>query len=235
MLSVPVEASPRLSEATSSTPQNPTPFRWTKVRALAAQLLAEDQLTDEQIADRCKVNRWTIGVWKKHPDFDARVQQIVTDAAAALKGEGLKRKENLIAEAEWRHGILKRVLEERQSDPLVQHVPGGSTGAIVPEPMLVKVYEADPAQLQQLADALGVDIGAFADSIGDGLVAVPRESKLVYKYSIDKTPFDAMLAIEKQIAQLTGQLTEKREVTGRNGGPIEFSVTDLVKLAGEDA
>ena len=56
-----------------------TPFTWTGTKQCAAALLAEDGLTDARIAARLKVTDRTLRLWKAHPEFAARVKQIVAE------------------------------------------------------------------------------------------------------------------------------------------------------------
>lgn len=165
-------------------------FPWTKRREKAAYLVAENKLTDIEIAAQVGVNHGTIDRWKKRPGFQVRVKEHVETWRAAFKGQGIADRQARVDAANDRHRRLQQVIEERAKDPLVQDVPGGKTGLIVPEPMLMKVYEA-------------------IDEDSGTLKAIPRMSEMAYKYSVDTGLLKEMRELEKQVAQDLGQWTEK--------------------------
>jgi hypothetical protein len=67
------------------------PFEWTPARTTALRLLVEDRLTDEAIAREVGGCRRTLGNWKVHPDFVAAAQRIVTEYAADLRRDAVRR------------------------------------------------------------------------------------------------------------------------------------------------
>jgi hypothetical protein len=67
------------------------PFVWTPQREWALELLVEDRLTDQQIASQIGVSRRTIGYWKAHPDFIARVEKVVEANRRQLVREAIAR------------------------------------------------------------------------------------------------------------------------------------------------
>jgi hypothetical protein len=108
-----------------------TDFKWSKRRRLAAQLVAEDALTDEQIAERCGVKRDALATWKRHPDFKAEVARILNETRAALLSKVILTKQNRLDALNDRHGRMRRVIDERATDPSMGTVAGGATGLLV--------------------------------------------------------------------------------------------------------
>src|SRR5579859_7782272 len=88
-------------------------YQWTKPRARAAQRVAEDVWTDEEIASSLGVNRVTLHRWKSHAEFKQRVDEIVEQTKAALKAEGIVRRQNRVDELNDLYGRLRSVIDAR--------------------------------------------------------------------------------------------------------------------------
>lgn len=134
-------------------------FGWDASSELAAQLIADGDLTQEAIAVRVGVARMTLYTWRKHPDFAARVEQNLAEIRSEIRRIGIADRENRIRELDDRHRKLKRVIEDRASDPRIAGVPGGLTGLIVHDVKgigrgddfrLVDLYEVDTGTLAEM-------------------------------------------------------------------------------------
>ena len=170
-----------------------TTFPWSKRREKGALLVALDDKSDEEIATELKVKRLTIERWKTRTGFMAKVEEHRAGWREEFKDMGIADRRNRVEFANERHRLLQQVIKERAADPLLVGVPGGSTGLIVPEPMLVKVYET-------------------REDDDTTLRAIPKLSEMAYKYSLDTGLLKEMRELEKQIAQDLGQWTEKIQV-----------------------
>jgi hypothetical protein len=173
-----------------------SPFVWTNRRAEAAQLLADDELPDHEIAAKVGVIRRTLAIWKLHPEFAARIKEIRDDYAAAIRARGIAERQNRVDAANDRHRRMQQVIDERAADPAMADIPGGRTGLLVAEPVLVKAYRS------------------AVDPEGQEILIPTKESELVLKYGVDTGLSAEMRALEKQVAQDLGQWTEKQEHSG---------------------
>lgn len=109
-------------------------WHWTKKRTRAAQLVAEDRLTDDEIAAELGISRRSLACWKKHPDFAARVAEIVESMRQAILAEGIANKQNRIDALNERATLMRQVIAERAADMV--GIPGGGTG------LMVRTYKA---------------------------------------------------------------------------------------------
>ena len=155
----------------------------------AAQLTAEGE-TAEAIAAQVGVTSRTIERWRDRPDFANHVGRLRTEMAAALKAEGIRRRENRLASYQDTFDRLMKIVEERAED-------GGRNGA----------YYRVPGYSSGLMVA-DVKFG------GDG--------DRVYVYKVDTGLVSALLNVQKQIAQDSGQWSEKDEsaLLGKKGASI---------------
>lgn len=170
-------------------------FQWTQRRERAAALLADDQLSDAEIAAQVGITRQALTKWKQAPSFQARIDSIVAATRQRLRSHGIREKVNRISALADRHERLCQVIEARATDPLMAAVPGGRTGMLVAEPMLVKVYEA------------GYSADEDAERI-DGPMSPSKTSRVLYKYAVDTGLLKELREIEKHIAQELNQWSE---------------------------
>lgn len=85
-------------------------WQWTPAREHAAALVAANEVTDARIAAQCGVCRRTLGYWKAHPAFQARVQHHRETYARQLEAEWRAR-ERAVARAEfaaWRARLARK-------------------------------------------------------------------------------------------------------------------------------
>lgn len=134
-------------------------FRWTKRREEAAKLVAEDELTNEQIAECLGVTRQCLDKWKRHPDFQGRVAQLLAEIRAAILAEGIADRVKRVRAQNDRWDRMRRVIDERAEDPQFQDVAGGRTGLIVhnvkgvgkgEDFRLIDLYEVDTGLLAEM-------------------------------------------------------------------------------------
>jgi hypothetical protein len=131
-------------------------WTWTKQRETAAKLAAEDTQTDTQIAATVGVSQMTLERWKRTPEFQARVNEIVTAYADAIKDEGIANVKNRVAAQNDRWDRMKAVIEARAIE--LAAVPGGATGLLVhtyklaggKEPIVMDEYAVDTGLLSEM-------------------------------------------------------------------------------------
>lgn len=192
--------------------QNCTGFRWNPTRDRAAELVADDHLTDEAIAAQLRVSRRTLAYWKRHPAFAARVAERRAAQRAAIEAEGITNKQNRVAILQDRHDRIQRLIEARAAD-MADGVPGGDTGLLVREAKVVKVYEVKAA-------APAVDEDGAPGPEGTPVVIPQKRVELVYEYTVDTALLREDRATLEQAAKELGQLTDKQEITGKDGAPL---------------
>ncbi len=159
---------------------DPTRFEWNATKRKAAVLLARDELTDREIAKQLGVNRCQFYVWKKHPEFKARVEQLsvqMGDVARRYELGKLARRLEVLTDI-W-HRIL-RVIEQRAADPSMANVPGGDTGLIMRERkgvgkgkdfQLIEEFVPDVGLLRELREyqkAAAQELGQWVEKAGKG-------------------------------------------------------------------
>ena len=184
--------------------------RWER----AALLVAEDQLTEEQIAGDCGVDRKTLYRWRQLAAFHAAVEEHRREWREQLKAKGLADRQNRIDALNDRWGRLRRVIDARAD--LHKDAPGGDTGLLVRQVKLVKVYnvEAEPPEEGEERD-------------GETLFSAKRSVE-VSEYAVDTSLLKELREHEKQAAQELGEWTEKKELSGKDGGPISVALIDQV-------
>jgi hypothetical protein len=133
-------------------------FKWSKIRRLAVSLVAEDALTNAQIAERCGVTRRALDKWIAHPDFKAEVARILDETRAALLSNGILTKQNRLDALNDRHGRMRRVIDERATDPSMGAVAGGATGLLVHRERMIGT-----GRNAQRVDEYEVDTGLLAE------------------------------------------------------------------------
>lgn len=112
--------------------QNDAPFKWNEQRAKAAQFLAEARLGDEEIAQEVGISRNQITRWKRHPEFAARIAQIVEATAEALKTQGIRRKENRLDNYQRLVDKMFALIDARGAEMAkTEEIAGGETGLLV--------------------------------------------------------------------------------------------------------
>lgn len=198
--------------------QNDPSFQWTSQRRRAVEFVADDRLTDEGIAREIGIARVTLVRWKRHPEFLAAVNAHVERLAAAIEAEGIANRQNRIDAYNRRWECLERIRAERAASPEMESIPGGATGFIV-------------KRLKK------VNVVSKPDPENEGAPVMVREE--YWEAAVDVALLKEWRELEKQAAQDMGQWTEKREVSGPDGGPIpiveiEVARTTRARSAGAD-
>lgn len=65
-------------------------FVWNETKLKAAAALAKGDKTDEGILPDLGVSKRTLSRWKKHPDFQRKVDEIIADIDIAMKSERIQ-------------------------------------------------------------------------------------------------------------------------------------------------
>lgn len=188
------------------------PFAWSDASADAAVLLAEDRLTDATIAKRVGVSRTTLHTWKQHPEFSAKVTEHYNELIERARRRGIARLDRRMDAYEDRHKRMTTLIRERARD-MRGEVPGGGTGLLVRVPKRVEL----------------VTTSMTADDDGEPTQEETTTSRTeVFEYEFDAPLMRELRELEKQVAQDTGQWSEKREVSGPDGGPIPITTLEVV-------
>lgn len=166
-------------------------FRWTGRREQAAFLVAEDRLTNEEIAAQVGVTRQAVDKWKANPEFKARVAEHVDQLRNAILEVGIQDRSCRVAALEDRWRRLKEVIESRARE--MSHIPGGSSGILVAQPKLLRMYES-----------------AGDDEFGDALKPL-RQVVVMQQYVVDTGLLRELRQHERQAAEELGEWREKPE------------------------
>lgn len=133
------------------------PFRWTDKRKAAVPLLARGD-GQEDVARALGIDDATLWRWRQVQEFTAAVEAEGERIRAAIRAEGISRKQNRIdrLNADWNR--LQQVIEERATDPTLAYVPGGTTG------LIVRSYkQVGAGKDAQLVEEFGVDVATLKE------------------------------------------------------------------------
>lgn len=141
------------------TAENCRPFTWNTAKLKAAELLADDELTHAQIAEQVGISERQLRNWKNHPDFQAKVTEILREFEAAMLRYPIAQRRKRVGSLNARWRKMLAVIEERAADPAMQGVPGGRTGLLVHQQraigtgrnqMVIDEYAVDTGLLKEL-------------------------------------------------------------------------------------
>lgn len=179
---------------------------------LAVPLVADGALADEEIAAAVGLrSRRTIIRWRQQPGFAAAVAALVARAAAAAEAATIANKAARLAVYQRRHEAIEAVIAARARQ--YAGVPGGDTGLLVAEPVLVKVYEvADPDDEEGSATPI-------------------KQARIVHVYKVDVATLKEDRDTLKQAAIELRQWVERSESTSRAGASADL---DLAQLTDEE-
>lgn len=153
------------------------PWRWTAQRRQAAVLVAEDRLTDEKIAATLGIGRTTLHTWRQHPEFAARVAELVGDMAAVVQTLAIADRHRRVADLDDVRRRLLQVLAERAGDGEMADVPGGTSGVLTHTIKIVGVgqnaervdeYAVDTALLRELratSEQAAKELGQWSEKV----------------------------------------------------------------------
>ena len=177
-------------------------WRWNKKRELAAKLLADDDLKDKQISDKLGITLSTLNEWKRQPEFMRRTQQHVAAYRNRLMNSRYALKEKRLERYQDMVDRLTTLLNERGAKMLGN---------------------------EKLRDVPGAATGlvvARLRSIGAG-----EKNVIITEYETDIGTVGEIRELLSTIASEVGDIVQKHEVTGPDGGPIAVaSQPDLSKL-----
>jgi hypothetical protein len=134
------------------------PFRWTRRSLQALALVADDFENDRKIAALCGIAMSTLEQWKKHPEFKARVGELVRKMGARLEELAIAKKHRRVAALNRRWEKMQQVIEARETAPETLEAPGGTTGLLV---MTAKVIGTG-ASAEKVRE-VSVDTGLLAE------------------------------------------------------------------------
>lgn len=190
-------------------------FRWSGQREDAALLVAEDRLTNEEIAARVGVTRQALDKWKRHPEFAARVESLVTAMAEAVEARGIANRKRRVAALNDRWRRMLRVIEDRAKE--MADVTAGETGLLTRQVKLVKVY----VSVDEAGNGSG---GAKRVS---GALASSRRVVEVAEFAVDVGLLRELREHEKQAAQELGQWDSKEDSGDRLQGVLDEVLREL--------
>ena len=140
--------------------QNATQFEWNSKRLKAASLVSEDKLSDDEIAKSVEVNRTTLHRWKQHPEFQAKVQQIIKEAQDKVIAKGVADRQNRVDALNDRWKRMREVINQR-AEVYANEEAGGNTGLIVKQVkgigkgadfQIVEMFAVDTGLLKELRE-----------------------------------------------------------------------------------
>jgi hypothetical protein len=164
-----------------------TPWTWTAERELAATLTADGHKTNDEIALQLGVSVSTFKRWKETPEFEARVEDLISQyqAKLAVRGYAVKaarvvgrlrhiaKLEKVMAERAKAHAFEK--LKAKNGKTVKVPVPGGSTGTIVRQVKGGEIlYAVDTGLLAEI-DTLWRDISV---EVGDWKAKVEHSGNI---------------------------------------------------------
>jgi hypothetical protein len=170
----PVVTTERVTKRYTSYSTNP--WVWTKDREKAAQMVADVQWTGEDIGEKVGVHRVTIERWKRCPEFQERVTQIIDSYKTKIRRQGQAIKERRVQSLIDDFNATTRILRERGLDAewMDEHGnvnsdggPGGVTGFIAREYQDRKsVYKFDAALMKsrmELRRQIAIELGEWEE------------------------------------------------------------------------
>lgn len=198
------------------------PLKWSKVKEDAALLVAVDELTDDAIVANLGIGKRTLGDWKAHPDFKARVDSHISEFRARVRRRGIAIVENRVAHLQRRHDKLNQVIIERGQSLEMQEIPGGKTGLLVhnvksvgygENSERVDLYEVDTGLLQELRQhekQAAQELGQWAEKHDvSGEIKAKVSVEVTHKFDYD--------AYQSDFARFAGERLRKERDTALAG------------------
>jgi hypothetical protein len=142
--------------------------------------------------------------WSATFNWQGRLAEIQAKEQAAIEAASIVHQTNRISMLDRLHRGLERIVDERAASPAMKDVPGGSTGLLVGEPVIVKVYGSDGKE-----------------DTDDEILTPVKEARILRKYAIDKTLVSLAMALEKQVVQEKGEWSKKSEQAEKGKGRFE--------------
>lgn len=168
-------------------------------RELAVVHVAEDRLSDRAIAATVGIAKSTLERWKGQVTFKARVEAVRQALRAGLLEKGIADKTTRLRDLDELRRRQWEFVESRAAH--------------------------ERAFLEKNPTARPIPGWETGFAVRRWKVAAGR--KPVEEYEPDTGLMSEMRATLKQIAQEQGDWTEKREITGKEGGPVRVNLTGL--------
>lgn len=178
------------------------PLEWTPVQQRAALcfagvLMPPGRTSPVAIARSLGLDIDTVKLWRNHPDFIARVDQLIKATAEEIMEAGLALKAARVLELQKRHAMLTSILEAREewaavhaeNDIVADELTDSGNTFIIP----------------------GVGTGAlrlYHKAVGSG-----PSQQIVVEGEFDTALFAELRAIETQLARELGQLNPQTSVS----------------------
>ncbi len=177
----------------------------------AALRLAEGRWIDERIAKEAGISRVALWKWLHVPEFAALVEQQRSLLHGGVIKRGIADKQTRIDGQVDRHQRLQEVIEQRaaRGQALLAEQASGLTPGGLPVPEGRKPIPAELATGMVVRQEKVTPFGSVAEFV------------------VDAGTSAEMRALEKQVAQELGEWTEKRELSGKDGGPVQIDLTGL--------
>lgn len=116
-------------------------FEWDARAENAVVLLVEGKLTFPAICEQLQISRTTLDRWRKHPQFEAEVENLRENYRKAILNHSIARQEVRIAAAQDRHERLSKAIDARRefysglnakavAEGKEPPIPGGETGLV---------------------------------------------------------------------------------------------------------
>ncbi len=181
--------------------QQDKPFAWSLKSVRAAQLVAEDRLTNEEIAEECCVARRTIDRWKTHPDFLARVDELIEAFRRTSERVAIAQRGRRVAALNDRWHRMRRVIEERAASEDMQGIPGGETGLLVHQ-----VKGIGRGENFQVVHEYVVDDGLLGELRAHERQAAQELDQWTERHDVDVRDQRSGEELERKLAQLAARL-----------------------------
>lgn len=180
----------------------------TTSQGLAAVALGQGK-TQVEAAAVAGVAVLTVKRWGKQDVFSAAVAAEAERIQAAVRAEGIANRQNRIDSQNWRHSLMRQVIEARADANRRRKEALDTVGGFFPR----TTTPSGEIDFEGYA-AAGAETGLMVHTVTylkDGR----RE-----EWAVDTGLLKELREHEKQTAQEVGQWTEKREVTGKGGAPL---------------
>jgi len=179
-------------------------FKWTARSSRAAQLVAEDTKSDVRIAEEIGIAARTLERWKLHPEFAARVREIVDALRAAVLSQGIADRVNRIKRlnADWERMQAVQVARAKEHNEILE----------IRIEAARKFKEAQEAGIPTDGMIRPSDLPSIAAGGETGLLV--RQPKLaangttVEEFAVDTALLREIRETERQAAKELGQWSE---------------------------
>lgn len=193
---------------------------WDRRRTQAAQYVAENELNDEEIATKLKRSRTWLHNLKHDDRFTARVKFLSEQLLAEVAGRGIVERRNRVDELNKRADEL-RARKKLLESVIAERADNAERLLEARREQWEAMTEDQRKQTHWLMDVPGATTGLLARGVKGVSRTIIETWELDAPLLAEIRAIDAELrAHEKQAAQELGQWSEKRELTGKNNGPL---------------